>query len=84
MKSELVYQHLKDIAEKLDVQVLEQSFRGTGIKAKSNMCKIKGKRVFIVDKHLSLAKKIEALTQGLKQMDTEHIYIIPAVRKLLK
>jgi hypothetical protein len=84
MKPELIFQHLIDVAEKLDIKVLEQSFRSTGITAKSSMCKIKGKRFFILDKHLPLAKKIDALTTGLKEMDTEDIYIVPAIRRLLR
>jgi len=84
MKAESIYQHLKGIAEKLDIEILEQSFRNTGIKTKSSMCKIKGRRFFILDKNLPLKKKISILTAGLKEMDLENIYIVPAVRNLLQ
>ena len=36
-----LYQHLKDLAVKFDIAVLEQNLRVTGVNAKSGLCKVK-------------------------------------------
>ncbi len=83
MKPEQIYQELKDIAEKLGITVSEQNLRKTGISVKSGICKVKGKQIFIMDKHKSIQKKNVILTSFLKEMPHEDIYIVPAVRELI-
>jgi len=83
MKPDQVYQDLIDLAEKLEITVSEQNLRKTNVKAKSGLCKVKGKYLFIMDKHKSIHKKIELLSSHLAQMPHENIYIVPAVRELL-
>ena len=83
MKPEQLYQHLKELAEKLGIVVSEQNLRVTGVKAKSGLCKIKGKKFFIMDKHKPINKKNEILAACLGTMTHEDIYIIPAVREYL-
>jgi len=72
-----------DLAEKLEITVSEQNLRKTGIKVKSGLCKVKGKYLFIMDKHKSIHKKIKILASQLSKMPHEHIFIVPAVRDLL-
>jgi hypothetical protein len=85
MKPDQLYQHLKELAEKLDITVSEQNFRITGIKVKSGLCKVKGKNLFVMDKHRSTRDKIEILADTLTQFPLEDIYIIPSVReKMIK
>ena len=83
MKPEQVYQELKDLAEKLGVTISEQNLRTSGIKVKSGLCKVKGKSLFVMDKHKALHKKIKILASQLAQIPHEDIYIIPTVRELL-
>ena len=83
MEKEKIYQELKDLAEKLDITVSEENLRSAGIKVKSGLCKIKGRNVFIMDKHKSLHKKIKILACQLAEMNYEDIFIIPAVREVL-
>jgi len=84
MKSDRLYQELKDLAEKLDVEVREQNFRTTGVKAVSGLCKVKGKSLFLIDKHKNLRKRIEILSEFLGQMPCGDIYMLPAVRDHLR
>ena len=72
-----------EIAEKLDIRVAEQNLRTTGVNAKSGLCRIRGERVFIMDKRLLVNEKIELLADCLRQMPLEEIYIMPAVRNIL-
>lgn len=83
MKPEQIYQDLKDLAEKLGITVSEQNLRKTGISVKSGICKVKGKQIFIIDKHKSIHKKNVILTSFLKEMPHENIYVVPAVRELI-
>ena len=83
MKQEQIYQELKDLAEKLALTVSEQNLRTAGIKVKSGLCKVKGKDMFIMDKHKSIHKKIKILAAQLADMPHENIYLIPAIREML-
>ena len=84
MKPDQIYQELKDLAEKLEITVSEQNFRNTGIKVKSGLCKVKGKNLFIMDKHKSIHKKIETLASQLVEFPHEDLYVIPAIREILE
>jgi len=83
MKPEQLYQDIRELAEKLGVTVLEQNLRKTGILVKSGLCKVKGKKLFIMDKHTSMDDKIDALASCLSKMHYEDIYILPYLRELL-
>lgn len=84
MKPVQLYQEMKEIAEKLGVTVSEENFRKTGIKVKSGLCKVRGKKLFIIDKNRSIHKKNEILASFLSKMPHEDVYVIPAVRELIK
>ncbi len=83
MKPEQIYQELKDLAEKLGIAVSEQNLRKSGISVKSGLCKVKGKQIFVMDKHKSIYKKNVILTSFLKELPHENIYVVPAVRDLI-
>jgi len=80
MKADRLYQELRDLAEKLAIEVTEQNFRATGVSAVSGLCKVKGKSLFLIDKHKSLRKKIEILSEFLSGMPCGDIFMLPAVR----
>ena len=84
MKPEQIYQELIDLAEKFQISVSEQNLRKTGVKAKSGLCKVKGKYIFVMDKHKSIKKKIDLLSENLAAVPHENIYIKPAIRELLE
>jgi len=83
MKPELLYQNLKDLAERLSIAVEEQNLRKTGIRVKSGLCKVKGNYRFVMDKHLSIYKKNQVLAACLKKLAHEDIYIVPVVRDFI-
>ena len=84
MKPEQIYQELKDLAEKLEITVSEQNLRTAGIKVKSGLCKVKGKNMFIMDKHKSIHKKIDTLASQLAKFPHEDLYLMPAIREILE
>ena len=83
MKPEPLYQNLNDLAEKLNVRIVEKNLRKTGLRVKSGLCKVKGEYLFIMDKHLSIRNKNELLGQCLKDISHEEVYIVPAVRDFI-
>jgi len=83
VNSQQIYEELKDVAEKLGITVSEQSFKQTAIRVKSGLCTVRGKRIYIMDKHASINKKTGLLVDCLSQMPHEEIYVIPAVREML-
>ncbi|MBW2193105.1 MAG: hypothetical protein JRF27_04875 [Deltaproteobacteria bacterium] len=83
MKPEQIYQDLKDLAEKLGINVTEHNFRKTGTKAKSGLCKVKDRHMFVMNKHETIDRKIELLASCLSKMPHEDIFVIPAVRDLI-
>lgn len=83
MKAEQLYQHLKELAEKMNITVSEQSLRHPGIRVKSGLCRVKDRQIFIMDKSLPTHKKNRILASCLSKIPHEEIYILPAVRKIL-
>ncbi len=83
MSPEQLYQHLKDLAEKLGITVQEQSFKQMSLPVKSGHCRVKGKDMFIMDRNLPLSKKNTALSEFLRTQAHENIFIPPAVREVL-
>ncbi|MGA8180803.1 MAG: hypothetical protein WB792_12150, partial [Desulfobacterales bacterium] len=59
------------------------NFRNTGVSVKSGFCKVKGKKLIILDKTRSLADKNEVILSCLSKMPHEDIYIVPYLRELL-
>jgi hypothetical protein len=84
MKPEQIFQHLKELAEKLDIRVSEQSFATASIPVKSGYCRVRGQQHFIIDKHLTLHKKNKILATFLSRLTIENIYVVPKVREFLE
>lgn len=84
MKPEQMYQHLKELAEKLEIEVVEKSFKRIGFHVRSGLCKIKEKNVFLMDKHRPVRDKVELLAECLGGIPTDDVYVVPAVRDVLK
>lgn len=83
MKPQQRLEALKELAEKLGIAVSEHNFRVTGVTVKSGLCKVRDQDQFILDKHLSVHRKIDLLADCLSQMPHESIYVLPAIRELL-
>jgi len=84
MKSEALFDALKQLAEKLGITVSEQNFKRTGVRAKGGFCIVKGKPLFIIEKRMPLAEKVEMLTEHLTELPTEDLYLVPALREHLQ
>ena len=83
MKPQQIYEDLKHLAEKLDIEVRELNFRPTGIKVKSGLCLVRGRQIFVMNKHNHIRKKIALLAECLRQFEHDQEYVVPAIRDLL-
>jgi len=84
MKPEQLYENLKDLSEKLKIPVSEENFKKSVIRVKSGFCRVRGKPMYVIDKHLKVREKIILLSSFLCTQQHEDVYIVPAVRELLK
>ncbi|MCJ7772078.1 MAG: hypothetical protein MUP22_02975 [Desulfobacterales bacterium] len=84
MKTEQIYQELKNISEKLGVSVFEKNFKDTGIKVKSGFCRVKDEDRFIIDKNKNFNKKVRILASFISTLNHEDIYVIPTVRETIE
>lgn len=83
MKPQQVYEELKNLAEKLGIEVKEQNFRTTGIKIKSGLCLVRGKHLFVMNKHNHIQKKVTLLADCLKHFEHDQEYVVPVIREML-
>ena len=84
MSPEQIYQHLTELAERLQISVSEQNFRQTGVRVQSGLCTVKGKRVFVMDKNISIHKKIRLLAECIGQMPIDDVFMVPALREAIE
>ena len=83
MHADRLYQELKDLSERLGIEVSEQNFRATGIKARSGYCVVKGKPVYLIDKNKRLQHRIQLISEFLAEKITEDDFLVPAIREHL-
>jgi hypothetical protein len=83
MKPDQIFQGLKDLADKIGIFVSEQRLSAERFKAKSGLCKIKGRYVMLLDKQLSVYKKNIILADCLNELPHDAIFVVPAVRDFL-
>lgn len=87
MKSDEIYEHLKALTERLGVSFREQNLRSSGVHARSGFCIVKGKPMFLLDKHQSIRNKVEILASWLAESEADRIngeYIVPFIRELIE
>ncbi len=83
MNADRLYEELKDLCERMGIEVSEQNFRATGIKARSGYCIFKGTPMFLIDKNKRLQRRIQILSEFLGSRITEDVFLVPAVREHL-
>lgn len=69
MTPEQQYGSLKEAAAKIGLEVREKNLHIPGIRVKSGLCKVKGRRVFILDKKKMLREKVSLLAGCLSGLD---------------
>ena len=75
---------LKDLARKLSIEILFANLSDPEIPAQSGYCKVRGEKLIVVDKRLSIHHQIEVLLNIFQQFDLDDIYIASWIRERLE
>ena len=84
MEKETILVELKNIFEKLGVEVKEQELMAYSERAKSGLVRVKNKRMVFLESELSIEEKIKILLQFLREFDLEQVFISPFIRDLIE
>ena len=72
---------LKEAASKLSIDIVTDSLFDPEIMIQSGYCKVKGKRMIILDNLLSIEEQNEVILQTLKRFNLEDIYLPSWIRE---
>jgi hypothetical protein len=61
----------------------EKILREVGYRARGGACRLRGTDFIIMDREQPAAEQLEILTDALRTLDTEELYLSPAARRLL-
>ena len=84
MQPHQVYEHLEILAGQLEITVRYENLRDSDAPARSGLCKVKGRHLYIMDTSTSLCERIRLLSQCLGEMDLDGVFVLPAIRKVLE
>jgi len=84
MRPEEMYQHLRDLAERLNIAVSEENLRKSGVNAQSGLCIVKNHKLLILDKTKSIFDKNAIMASFLSLEINEELYVVPAVREFIQ
>jgi len=81
MRREQILQELEELASKIGIEIRYERM-GT---LSGGLCRIHDGRVILINKHLSVASKVELLSAelALEKDKFENIFILPEIRELL-
>ena len=75
---------LKEAANKLSIEIVTDSLFDPEVMIQSGYCKVKGKKMIILDNLLSIAEQNEVILQTLKKFEMEDIYLPSWIRERIE
>lgn len=84
MKDNELLELLEETAEKLSVRLEYDDLKKGEIDTHGGSFLLRGARHILIHKHLTVAEKVDVLTELLSQMDTEAIQLAPELRTRLE
>ena len=79
-----VLENLKDLADKLNVEIIYENMGWDELSITGGLCKVKGKYKVYVDQSQSVEKQIEILVKALAAFNINGIYMLPFIREILE
>jgi len=79
MNPELLLQQLEELAEKLDIAISYSSMESDG-----GLCRIKNRRMILVNTRLSTPERIEVIAAALPREELEGVFVPPSVREVIE
>jgi len=84
MDRQILVSELKQVLEKLGVEVREQALESELGKAKSGLVRIREQKIILLEHSLEPEEKVKILTRLLKEFDLEGVYLSPYLRKWIE
>jgi len=79
MKLTVVFQEFEQIAEELNIRILQEKGNFNG-----GYCLLEEQRIIVINKVKPLEQRIRALAQAFSRFDTSQIYLKPAIREMIE
>ena len=79
MKPDKIFQELEDIAEILNIKIIQEkgNFKG-------GYCLLEKEKIIVINKLKPVEQQVRALAQAFSRLDTSQIYMKPAIRKFIE
>ena len=84
MDTETLLFELKEVLEKLGVELREQPLESEAGRAHSGLVRVRGQKIVFLDQLLAPEEKIIVLCAILKEFDLEGVYLSPYLRKTIE
>ena len=75
---------LKKVAANLSIDIVTDSLFDPEIIIQSGYCKVKGKKMIVLDKLLSIEEQSEVILQTLKKFNLESVYLPSWIREYIE
>ena len=79
MKLTVIFQEFEQIAEELNIRILQEKGNFNG-----GYCLLEEQRIIVINKVKPLEQRIRALAQAFSRFDTSQIYLKPAIREMIE
>ena len=79
MKLTVVFQEFEQIAEELNIRILQEKGNFNG-----GYCLLEEQRIIVINKHKPIEQRVQALAQAFAKLDTSKIYLKPAIREMIE
>ena len=79
MKLDKIFQELEDIAETLNIKIIQGKGDFTG-----GYCLLEKEKIIVINKLQTVELRVRAFAQAFSHLDTTKIYIKPAIREYIK
>ena len=79
MKLTVVFQEFEQIAEELNIRILQEKGNFNG-----GYCLLEEQRIIVINKVKPLEQRIRALAQAFSRFDTSQIFLKPAIREMIE
>ncbi len=84
MESRKVLEYLEELAEKLGVEIVYEKLGEGELSVGGGLCKVRGTYKIFMDRSETMEGRVEILARALSSFDTEKVYILPFIRKILE
>lgn len=87
MTPERLHQHLEELLTRLGVDVRSESFDPKMFhdsSTRGGLCRLRNRTVVLVDSRAPLVEQIAVLATAAASLDTESVYVPPAVRDVIE